>query len=62
MCRNTSRLLLWIHMHGWSKRFVLPTGDRGERQQGTPIMGSTTRGLAPLIRPLQAEHGIVGAC
>lgn len=44
MRRNTSRLLLRIHMHGGSKRFVLPTGDRGKRQQGTLIMGAATCG------------------
>jgi hypothetical protein len=37
-------LLLWVHMHGGSKRFVLPTGDRGKRQQGTLIVGAATCG------------------
>ena len=55
-------LLLRIHMHGGSKRFVLPTGDRGERQQGTRIMGSTTRGLARLVSvllPCPAEQAVL---
>ncbi len=60
MWRNTSRLLLWIHMHVRSKRFVLPAGDGGKRQQGTPNMGSPARGRAPLVRMfplrLQAEQ------
>jgi hypothetical protein len=37
-------LLLWIHMYGCWKRFVLPASDSSRRQQAALIMGPGTRG------------------
>lgn len=44
MWQNTSRLLLWIHMHGRNGRLVLPASGGVKRQQRTLVMGTRAGG------------------
>ena len=58
--RNTSRLLLWIRMHGRNRRFILPANDRGKCQQGKLIVGARTCGWAPLASPRSSRPFWIG--